>query len=200
MYKRQVQGLRRGVQRKIQRQWSQRKDCLLYTSTIAMMQIIQGVCYIISGGLPVYGLSENVKWIGQGYIAGIPVPVIIMLIVMLLGAFVLKKTYIGRYLYAVGSNEEGARLSGIKIKVVKTISYLICALLSGIAGLILMGRVASGQPAGGEGMEMDVITACVVGGIGLNGGVGNMKGVFLGVLIIGTLTKDVYKRQVHHFI
>lgn len=160
-------------------------------ATIAMMQIIQGVCYIISGGLPVYGLSENVKWIGQGYVAGIPVPVIIMLIVMFLGAFVLKKTYIGRYLYAVGSNEEGARLSGIKIKVVKTVSYLICALLSGIAGLILMGRVASGQPAGGEGMEMDVITACVVGGIGLNGGVGNMKGVFLGVLIIGTLTNGL---------
>lgn len=153
-------------------------------ATIAMMQIIQGVCYIISGGLPVYGLSENVKWIGQGYVAGIPVPVIIMLIVMFLGAFVLKKTYIGRYLYAVGSNEEGARLSGIKIKVVKTVSYLICALLSGIAGLILMGRVASGQPAGGEGMEMDVITACVVGGIGLNGGVGNMKGVFWEFLLL----------------
>lgn len=153
-------------------------------ATIAMMQIIQGVCYIISGGLPVYGLSENVKWIGQGYVAGIPVPVIIMLIVMFLGAFVLKKTYIGRYLYAVGSNEEGARLSGIKIKVVKTVSYLICALLSGIAGLILMGRVASGQPAGGEGMEMDVITACVVGGIGLNGGVGNMKGFFWEFLLL----------------
>lgn len=153
-------------------------------ATIAMMQIIQGVCYIISGGLPVYGLSENVKWIGQGYVAGIPVPVIIMLIVMFLGAFVLKKTYIGRYLYAVGSNEEGARLSGIKIKVVKTVSYLICALLSGIAGLILMGRVASGQPAGGEGMEMDVITACVVGGIGLNGGVGNSEGVFWEFLLL----------------
>lgn len=100
------------------------------------------------------------------------------------GSICLEKTYIGRYLYAVGSNEEGARLSGIKIKVVKTVSYLICALLSGIAGLILMGRVASGQPAGGEGMEMDVITACVVGGIGLNGGVGNSEGVFWEFLLL----------------
>ncbi len=104
------------------------------------------------------------------------------------GSICPEKLYIRRYLYAVGSNEEGARLSGIKIKVVKTISYLICALLSGIAGLILMGRVASGQPAGGEGMDMDVITACVVGGIALNGGVSNMKVVFLVDHIVATLT------------
>ena len=103
----------------------------------------------------------------------------------------MKKTYIGRYLYAVGSNEEGARLSGIKIKVVKTVSYLICALLSGIAGLILMGRVASGQPAGGEGYELDAITAAVIGGASLSGGKGSVFGSFIGILVVGILTNGL---------
>lgn len=159
--------------------------------TLAMMQVIQGLCYIISDGLPVYGLPEYVKWIGQGYIGFMPVPVVILLIVMLTGAFILRKTYFGRYLYAVGSNSEAARLSGIRVNLVRASSYVICAFLSGIAGLVLMGRVASGQPAGGDGMEMDAITACVVGGIGLSGGVGMMPGVMLGVLIIGTLTNGL---------
>lgn len=160
-------------------------------ATIAMMQVLQGIAYIISGGLPIYGLPEYMKWIGQGYVWVIPVPVIIMVVIMLLGSFLLNKTYFGRYLYAVGSNGEAARLSGVNITLIRTAVYVICSFLTGIGGLIMMGRVASGQPKAGANFEMDVLTACVVGGVGLNGGVGTMSGVIIGVFIMGVLSNGL---------
>ncbi|MEG2383287.1 MAG: ABC transporter permease [Oscillospiraceae bacterium] len=160
-------------------------------TTIAMMQVLQGVAYIITGGLPVYGMPDYMKAIGQGYLGPIPIPVIIMVVIMALGSFILNKTYFGRYLYAIGSNAEAARLSGINITKIKTIVYMICGLLAGIGGLIMMGRVASGQPKAGATFEMDVLTACVVGGVGLNGGKGKMSGVAIGVLIMGVLSNGL---------
>ena len=139
--------------------------------TLAMQQVLQGVVYIFTGASPIYGLPEGMKIIGQGYIAGIvPVPIIIMIVIFMIGAFILNRTYLGRYFYAVGSNEEATRLSGLSSKKIMILSYVVNGLFVGLASIVLMSRIASGQPAAGEGYEMDVITACVVGGIAFSGG------------------------------
>lgn len=159
--------------------------------TLAMMQVVQGVNYMITNGVPIYGFPDYLKTIAQGYVGPIPVPVIIMLCLVIAGSFFLNRTYYGRYFYATGGNPEAARLSGLNINKIRLISFLASGLLIGIAGLIMMARVASGQPNVGQGYEMDVLTACVVGGIALSGGSGGIFGMFLGVLIIGVLSNGL---------
>ena len=163
-----------------------------FICTLAFMQILQGTAYTLSGGLPIFGLSDNMRFIGQGYIFNlIPVPVIIMLVVFVLACLLMMRTYIGRYFYAVGSNSEAARLSGLNINRIKIFSYMICGLFVGIASIVMMCRISSGQPNAGQGMEMDVITACVVGGISLAGGTGKMVTVILGVLVMGVISNGL---------
>ena len=160
-------------------------------ATLGMMNIVKGINYIITSGLPVYGIPKSVTVLGQGYVGPIPVPVIVMAVIFLLGGFILKKTYFGRYIYAVGSNDEAARLTGLHTKAIRLLAYTIGGACAGIAGLVLMARVNSAQPMSGWGTEMDVITACVVGGISLSGGEGNMLGVVTGVLIMGVLSNGM---------
>ena len=160
--------------------------------TLAMQQVLQGVVYIFTGASPVYGLPDSMKIIGQGYILGIvPIPIIIMAVIFLIGAFILNRTYLGRYFYAVGSNEEATRLSGLSSKKIMILSYVINGVFVGLASIVLMSRIASGQPAAGQGYEMDVITACVVGGIAFSGGKGKMLGVVQGVLVMGVLSNGL---------
>ena len=121
----------------------------------------------------------------------IPIPVIILAIVYVIGIFVLSKTKVSRYVYGIGGNQEVARLSGIKVARVKIAVYAISGFCSALAGLVMLGRVNSGQPRAGESYEMDVITAVVLGGVSLNGGVGNLSHVIFGVLIIGVLTNGM---------
>ena len=160
-------------------------------ATLGMMTISRGLAYIITGGLPVYGLPKGFVAIGQGYIGIIPIPVIFMLIIFLIGGFLLNNTYFGRYFYAMGGNQEAARLAGVNVGKLKIATYLISGFLCGIAGLILMFRINSGQPTAGIGMEMDVITAVVLGGVSLSGGEGKITGVFIGCLIIGVLSNGL---------
>lgn len=160
--------------------------------TLAMQQVLQGVVYIFTGASPVYGLPAGIKMIGQGYILGIvPIPIIIMIVIFLIGAFILNRTYLGRYFYAVGSNEEATRLSGLSSKKIMILSYVINGIFVGIASIVLMSRIASGQPTAGQGYEMDVITACVVGGVAFSGGKGKMLGVVQGVLVMGVLSNGL---------
>lgn len=161
-------------------------------ATLAMMTILQGLSYIICGGLPVYGLPDAVKTVAQGYVLGlVPIPIVIMVVIVAIGAFILNKTYMGRYFYAVGSNEEATRLSGINTGRVRILVYTICGLFSGLAGIIMLGRVSSGQPVAGKGYEMDVLTAIVLGGVSVSGGKGTISGAFIGVLIIGVLSNGM---------
>jgi len=160
--------------------------------TLAMQQILQGVAYMMTQGAPVYGLPNELKVLGQGYVADIiPIPVIVMFACFIVGGFIMIRTYIGRYFYAVGSNPEAARLSGLKVKFVQEISYIYGGLFYGIAGMVMMSRVFSGQPRAGEGYDMKVITACVVGGVGFNGGKGTIVGLLEGVLVMGILTNGL---------
>lgn len=159
--------------------------------TLAMQQVLQGLVYMITGAAPIYGMPESVKVLGQGYVGVVPIPVIVMFICFLICGFILNKTYIGRYFYAVGSNAEAARLSGLSVKKIQMLSYLINGLFCGIAGVVMMSRLFSGQPKAGVGYEMDVITACVVGGIAFTGGKGNIVGLIEGVLVMGVLSNGL---------
>lgn len=159
--------------------------------TLALQIILQGVAYLVCGGMPVSNLPAKAKVVGQGYAGIIPIPVIIFLLVIIIAVIVLNRTYIGRHFYAVGSNEEAARLSGINTGKLKVATYAIGGFLSGLAGIIMLARVSSGQPTAGKNMEMDCLTAAVIGGVSLTGGEGKISTAVCGVLIIGVLTNGM---------
>lgn len=159
--------------------------------TLAIMQIYQGVAYIVTKATPVYGLPESMRILGQGYLGPIPIPVLIMGATLLVSGLILSRTYVGRYFYAVGSNSEAARLSGIPIAKTTLLAYALCGLTVGIAALVLMSRLFGGFPRAGDGLEMDVITAVVVGGVSFSGGKGKIFGVIEGVLLMGVLSNGL---------
>lgn len=159
--------------------------------TLATQIAFRGLGFIVCDGASIYHLPEAFKVFGQGYLGPIPVPVIIMAAVLLISAFVLGKTYIGRHFYAVGSNAEATRLCGLDTKKIQVLAYAVCGFLSAVGGIIMTSRVNSGQPKAGDGYEMDVLTACVVGGISINGGEGKVRHIIVGVLIIGVLSNGL---------
>lgn len=160
--------------------------------TLGMQIFLYGFTYTICNGQLVYGIPVSLKWIGQTYLAGIiPVSAVLMLLVILLGHFILTKTYLGRYFYAIGSNEETAKLSGINADKIRILAYTFCGCLVGIASIVMLGRIGSGQPSAGDGYEMDVLTGCVLGGVSLNGGKGNVAKAFAGILVIGVLSNGM---------
>ena len=159
--------------------------------TLGMMTIARGAALIISKGRPVSDLSASFNVIGNGSLLGIPIPVIVLAGVFLVSYFVLRKTTFGRYVYAVGGNEEAARASGIKTARIKIVSYSICAGLAGLAGIIQASRITTGQPNAGISYELDAIAAVVIGGTSLSGGIGGVTGTILGALLIGTLNNGL---------
>ncbi|MCP1103721.1 ribose transport system permease protein [Aequitasia blattaphilus] len=160
-------------------------------ATFATQTIFEGAAYLISGGTPIFGFDQKFKVFGQGYVGPIPVPVIIMIICFAVGSFILNKTYFGRYFYAVGGNEEAARLSGIRVGRVKYLIYALSGFFAGLAGIVLLSRTNSGQPTAGKGYEFDVITCVVLGGVSVSGGYGKFSNVIAGVMIIGVLTNGM---------
>lgn len=160
-------------------------------ATLGTMTILRGVAYIITGGLPVFGFPQSFNFLGQGYVLGIPVPVIILAVLFVLIWIFLNKTYIGRYFYAIGGNEEATYLSGVNVKKIKYLVYILCAALTGIAGIIVSSRMSSGQPSVGTGFELDVVTAVVLGGVSFLGGEGKLSGMLIGVLIMGVLSNGL---------
>ena len=160
------------------------RDTAPFIVTLAMMAIAGGAALTVSGGRPIGGIAGAYAWIGAGFIGPIPVPVLIMVAVFAIGAFALRYTPYGREVYAVGGNEEAARLSGISIRRVKLITYSLSGLLAGLGGIIFSARVTVGDPWAGRGLELDAIAAVVIGGTSLFGGIGTMWGSLLGTLII----------------
>lgn len=168
--------------------------------TLGMSTILQGAAYLIcNGGTPIYGLPEGAKLLGQGYWAGIPIPIYIMAICLLIHAFILFKTRLGRAMIATGSNAESTRLSGINSKKIQVIAYTLSGFFTAIGGVVLMSRVNSGQPKAGEEFQMNVITACVVGGISLAGGAGNTLKLLFGCLIVGVINNGLTIVQVSEY-
>jgi ribose transport system permease protein len=159
-------------------------------TTLASMTILAGAALLMSGGMPIHGF-KGLSFIGQGYIGFIPFPVILMAAVMAFGAFILSKTYFGRYFYAIGGNEEASILSGIDVVKIKLLVYSISGGLSAFAGVIMLSRLGSGYAITGHGFEFEVVTACVLGGVSIAGGSGRIFGVIIGVLIMGVLTNGL---------
>lgn len=155
--------------------------------TLGTMSIVRGVSLVITKGIPVTDLPEAFTIIGTGSIASIPIPAVIMFILVAIFGFVLAKTKLGRYTYAIGSNFEAARLSGINTKRTLISIYIISGFLAACAGLILAARVVSAQPTAGTGYELDAVAASVIGGASLLGGEGMILGTFIGALVIGVL-------------
>ena len=160
-------------------------------TTLAMMTILRGLSFVLCSGMPVWGLPESYKILGQGYIGPIPIPVIVMVIVFILGWIFLNRTRTGRHIYGLGGNKEAVRLSGVNTAKIETLVFVISALLTGLAGIIMLSRINTGQPKIGTGYEMDVITAVVLGGVSIMGGEGSIFGVLIGVLITGVLSNGM---------
>ncbi|UCH33099.1 MAG: ABC transporter permease [Armatimonadota bacterium] len=165
-----------------------------FIATLAMWFIAGrdgGLAFLVTRGRPVFNLPGSFKFLGEGDLGGIPVPIAFMLIAVVAGHLVLTRTTFGRYVYAVGGNEEAAWLSGINVSRVKLAVYTISGLLSGLSGMILAARLASGDPKSGIGQELDAIAAVVVGGTSLFGGKGTILGTLVGALIIGVLNNGL---------
>lgn len=167
--------------------------------TLAMMQAGRGVCYIYTGGTPIYNIGSISK-LGQGRIQGIlPYSVIIMVLCIIATWVILNRTRLGRYIYAVGGNPEAAKASGISAKKTIIEAYLIHGAFVGLAGALFMTRLNSGQPAEAVGLEFDAITAAVIGGASLSGGVGTIYGSIIGSMIIGAITNILTLKSVQSY-
>jgi ribose/xylose/arabinose/galactoside ABC-type transport system permease subunit len=155
--------------------------------TLGTSAIFKGVGYIINQSRNIMGFPDSFRWFGQGYVWEIPVPVIVMIVVALLGAFILTKTYFGRQIFALGGNEEAARLAGVNINRTKVILFMISGFISAITTVLLLSRVFAGQTITGQGLEFDCLTAALLGGVSFKGGEGSVFGLMVGMLIIGVL-------------
>jgi inositol transport system permease protein len=159
--------------------------------TLGTMTIGRGLALILSDGRPVSNLSDSFNYLGSGTVLGIPVLILIFIVVFALCSIILSKTILGRYIYAVGGNEQAARASGINIDRVKLSVYSISGLLAGLAGILLASRITTGQPNAGAGFELDAIAAVVIGGTSTTGGRGSMTGTLVGVLLIGVINNGL---------
>jgi len=161
-------------------------------ATLGTMYIFRGMTYVICNGLTIgSGLPINYTLIGQGQIFKIPIPAVIALFIFIIFFITQSKTIFGRYIYAIGGDEQAAKLSGISIQSIKFILYSLVGLVSGIAGIILTSRANSAGPNFGLGFEFDVILAVLLGGTKIGGGKGNVKGMFFGALILGVLNNGM---------
>jgi len=159
--------------------------------TLGTMTIGRGLALILSDGRPVSNLSDSFNYLGSGTVLGIPVLILIFILVFVLCSIILSKTILGRYIYAIGGNEQAARASGINIDRVKLSVYSISGLLAGLAGILLASRITTGQPNAGAGFELDAIAAVVIGGTSTAGGRGTMAGTLIGVLLIGVINNGL---------
>jgi len=168
--------------------------------TLSTMNIAKGVAYIYSGGQSTRITNDAYAMLGTGYLFGlIPLPVVYMLILIIVFSLIMNKTKFGTYVYAVGGNRESARLSGVPIKKVEMMVFAAAGLLAAFAGIILSSRMYSGQPSSGDGYEMDAIAACVLGGVSMSGGVGNISGTVIGAVVIGIISNGLNLIRVSSF-
>jgi ribose transport system permease protein len=158
-----------------------------FIATLGMLGVARGLTFIVSGEVAVYGLPSSFRLVGEGQIGPIPLPLFYLIVIAALGFVVLSRTKLGRYAYAIGSNKDAARLSGIPINRCLVGVYVISGALAGFGGMIAASRVHSGQPNFGVGLELDVIAACVIGGASLFGGQGTIGGTLIGAFLLATI-------------
>lgn len=170
-----------------------------FVVTLSMMTIGRGMTYVYCNGRPISNLPTNFLAIGKGSIAGIPVPTIILIVVFLLASVMLTKLKFGRYIYAVGGNDNAAMVSGINVKRIKMMVYVLSGTACGIAAIILTARVSAGLPTAGSGYELDAIAATVIGGTSLSGGRGRLWGTIVGAIMLGIVNNGLDLLNVSSF-
>ena len=168
-----------------------------FIGTLAGLTVYRGLALIITKGVPIIRFEGSFRAIGQGVVAGLPVPIVLMAVVVVAMQVVLRRTAFGAHVYAVGGNEEASRLAGLEVAWIKFWTYVLCGLLTGLAGMVLMARLSSAQPAVGEGFELDAIAAVVLGGTSLMGGRGSVWSTLVGALVIGVLNNGMNLMGVH---
>ena len=171
-----------------------------FVVTLGGLSAYRGTALLVSDGGPISGFNEAYRWIGQGKIGMVPIPVIIFLVFIVLCHIVLKYTVYGRYIYSVGGNPEAARLSGINIDLIIISTYIITGFLVGLAAFILSARLNSAEAVAGMGYELNVIAVVVVGGTSLFGGRGNILGTIIGAMLFGVLQNGLVLLNVSSYI
>lgn len=168
-------------------------------TTLATMQIVRGLAYIVSDGKAVGITRESFYLLGNTRLAGVETPIWLAAACVVVFAVLLERTTFGRNALAVGGNEEAARLAGIPVDRVKILIFTLQGFVAAFAGVVLASRLTSGQPMGAQGFELEVISACVLGGVSLTGGVGRMSHVVAGVLILGVVQNAMNLQSVPTF-
>lgn len=171
-----------------------------FIMTLGMLSFARGLAFIFTGGTPIPIINESFYDLGNGYLLGVPIPSLILMAVLAVSGIVLTLTPFGRSIYAIGSNEEASRLSGVPVRAYITIVYVISGGVSGLAGLVYASQLSVGTPIAGQGYELDAIAAVVVGGTSLFGGTGSVFGTFVGTLIIGVLANILNLTGIDPFV
>lgn len=187
-----------------------------FIATLGSMMVARGLALLTTNARSIAGLPESFGWLGNEALGrtyktldngmtvtdfpGIPWAVIIMVILACIFYYILSSTKLGRYVYAVGSNEEAARLSGIGVAKIKFAAYMICGGFAALAGIVTMSRLVTVQPTAGVAFEMDAIASAVIGGTSLAGGVGSISGTIIGSFIIGVLRNGLNMLGVQGFV
>ncbi|MER7199251.1 transporter [Streptomyces sp. CB01635] len=169
-----------------------------FIATLAMLSVGRGLSLVISQGSPI-PFPSSVSRVGDTLGGWLPVPVLVMIVMGLITALILGRTFIGRSMFAIGGNEEAARLSGLRVKRQKVVIYALSGLFAAVAGIVLASRLTSAQPQAAQGYELDAIAAVVIGGASLSGGVGKASGTFIGALILAVLRNGLNLLSVSAF-
>lgn len=157
-----------------------------FIATLVTQSVMRGFAYIICDGKSVGIINQTFIWVGKARLLGLPFSVWLMIIAFVIGGVILAKTRFGRSVYAIGGNSQAARLAGMNPQRIVTISFVVMGLLCSIGGIVYVARMQSGQPSANVNLEFDAITAVILGGVSFAGGVGNMGGTVIGVLLIQT--------------
>ncbi|NDU77710.1 ribose ABC transporter permease [Actinomadura sp. DSM 109109] len=171
-----------------------------FIATLATMSVLSGLSLQLTKGNPVAVTDYDFQGIGQSRIAGVPVPVVIMLVVFALFGYLLARTRFGRYVYATGDNTEAARLSGVRTDRVKILAFVISGVLAALAGFILTARLSTAEPTAGTGLELEAIAAVIIGGTSLAGGRGTLLGTLVGALVLGVIDNGMNLLDVSPFL
>lgn len=158
-----------------------------FVATLGMMGVARGIALLITDGQAIFGLPNDLIWLGQGRPFGIPVPAIVFILTAIILHFVLSQTRFGRHTLVIGDNERGARAMGVPVRALRIKIYILSGVMAGLAGLLTMARVNAGDPTAGMNAELAAITAAIIGGTNLFGGRATILGTVIGALIMGVL-------------
>jgi ribose/xylose/arabinose/galactoside ABC-type transport system permease subunit len=170
-----------------------------FIATLAMMVSLRGLALLHSAGNMHYGLPSSLTWLGQGDLAGVPVPVIIAFVFAIFGGWLFNHTKFGLHVRAIGGNREAARLAGVPVNFIEVMVYVLMGLVTALGGLIMIARIDSTQATIGTAMEIHVIAAVIIGGTSLFGGSGTVYGTVLGALLLSMMTNALVIAGVDYF-